>query len=468
MKKDEYSARSLKDIILCLDEPEEIKTISQPSFISKVLNQSQKQAVMKALNTENICLIQGPPGTGKTSVIKEIVGQIIKRDIKMTDSPKILIVSQSHTAVDNILEGLGKAIDNPLEIIRIGAERNISEEIATKYTIAAHREQLVSEIKNNVQQYVEQKNDLMNTITDKNEVKKWEEVKKIQEDWINRLVDQNSLDYQMIRSAVVIAGTCVGFLSNEVIKDMSFDYVIIDEAAKATTPELLVSIIKAKKIILVGDQNQLPAYADAEVSPTLAKLTKNPDYRLFDILYNSLPDTHKQILTTQYRMIENIGNLISKVFYRGIIDTGCNDDEKRHGLSRYVGKSIVWFDTSANNKKSQKRTTGGSYINEEEKRIKDLQTALNKDFNCGLAVDGIIGPATTKAVMDHYLKYFTKGNFVKWTQTQLKRKSYDIGGYGIDSCYGRDTEKAIKKLQKDNNLIIDGCVGIATVKILIR
>ena len=59
----------------------------------------------------------------------------------------------------------------------------------------------------------------MNTITDKNEVKKWEEVKKIQEDWINRLVDQNSLDYQMIRSAVVIAGTCVGFLSNEVIKD---------------------------------------------------------------------------------------------------------------------------------------------------------------------------------------------------------------------------------------------------------
>lgn len=209
----------------------------------------------------------------------------------------------------------------------------------------------------------------MNTITDKNEVKKWEEVKKIQEDWINRLVDQNSLDYQMIRSAVVIAGTCVGFLSNEVIKDMSFDYVIIDEAAKATTPELLVSIIKAKKIILVGDQNQLPAYADAEVSPTLAKLTKNPDYRLFDILYNSLPDTHKQILTTQYRMIENIGNLISKVFYRGIIDTGCNDDEKRHGLSRYVGKSIVWFDTSANKKKSQKRTKGGSYINEEEKRI---------------------------------------------------------------------------------------------------
>ena len=230
-----------------MDEPEEIQTIAQPNFISKVLNQSQQQAVMKALNTENICLIQGPPGTGKTSVIKEIVGQIIKRDIKMTDSPKILIVSQSHTAVDNILEGLGKVIDNPLDIIRIGAEKNISEEIAKKYTIVAHREQLVSGIRNNVQQYIKKKKDLIDNIADKNESKKWEAVKQIQEDWLKRLVDQNSLDYQMIRSAVVIAGTCVGFLSNEVIKDMSFDYVIIDEAAKATTPELLVSIIKAKK-----------------------------------------------------------------------------------------------------------------------------------------------------------------------------------------------------------------------------
>lgn len=369
LKKDEYSARSLKDIILCLDDPEEIKTISQPEFISKVLNQSQKQAVMKALNTENICLIQGPPGTGKTSVIKEIVGQIIKKDIKMTDSPKILIVSQSHTAVDNILEGLGKIIDNQLEIIRIGAEKNISEEIVTKYTIGAHREQLVSEIKENVSQYINDKNNLMNNVTEEKEKDKWRKIHEIQEDWLNRLVDQNSLDYQIIRSAVVIAGTCVGFLSNEVIKDMSFDYVIIDEAAKATTPELLVSIIKAKKIILVGDQNQLPAYADAEISPTLARLTKNPDYRLFDILYNSLPNTHKQVLTTQYRMVENIGNLISKVFYNGIIDTGCNEDEKKHGLSRYIGKSIIWFDTSTNEKKSQKRTKGGSYINEEEKRI---------------------------------------------------------------------------------------------------
>lgn len=151
---------------------------------------------------------------------------------------------------------------------------------------------------------------------------------------------------------------------------------------------------------------------------------------------------------------------------------------------QYEGKYILWQYTSKGKVNGIAGNVDMNYLydesllddNEEEpvteseetKRIKDLQTALNKDFNCGLAVDGIIGPATTKAVMDHYLKYFTKGNFVKWTQEQLKRKNFDIGSYGIDSCYGRDTEKAIKNLQKKCNIIIDGCVGIETVKVLVK
>lgn len=369
LKTDKYSAHGLKDVILCMAVPEEIPTIGQPEFFSNRLNESQKQAVIKALNTESICLIQGPPGTGKTTVIKETVAQIIHRDIKTSKSPKILIVSQSHTAVDNILEGLTNIVKDSTEVVRIGADKNISQAISETYTIGAHQKHLIGEISARVNQHIEHKQKQLQGIADKRELDKWTSIREIQTDWLKRLADQESLDYQLICSATVIAGTCVGFLSNEVIKDMSFDYVIIDEAAKATTPELLVSIIKAKKIIMVGDQNQLPAYADAAVSPIIADLTKDPHYRLFDILYGSLPDTHRQILTTQYRMTSNIGNLISQVFYGGTIDTGCSDSEKLHGLTRFEGKSIVWFDTSANPRKEQRRTKGRSYINEEEKKI---------------------------------------------------------------------------------------------------
>ena len=121
---------------------------------------------------------------------------------------------------------------------------------------------------------------------------------------------------------------------------------------------------------------------------------------------------------------------------------------------------------------SSKKTSNNTNIEiqkeTEADRIKSLQKALNKDFNYDLAVDGIIGQATSSVIMKYYLKYFTKGTFVKWTQTQLKRKGYDIGSYGIDSCYGRDTESAVKKFQKDNGLIVDGYVGIETVKMLVK
>lgn len=116
--------------------------------------------------------------------------------------------------------------------------------------------------------------------------------------------------------------------------------------------------------------------------------------------------------------------------------------------------------TKTNNTSTKKET--------EKDRVKSLQTALNKDFGSELVVDGIIGTLTTNAVMAHYLKYFTRGNFVKWTQTQLKRKGYSVGSCGIDGGYGKDTEATVKKYQKANRLTVDGCVGIEVVKALAK
>lgn len=406
LKNEEYSARNLKDILLTIEEPEEIPTIFKPKFIEQNLNMSQQQAVIKALNSENIGLIQGPPGTGKTKVIKEIIGQVVNKATKTKDRPRILIVSQSHTAVDNILEGLDKIIPDDSEIVRIGADKNVSPKISCRYTIPAHREKLLSDIKKKIEKYDKDMEGLYEDITDKEFVDRWKKIKEIQKDWNDRIEGKDSLDYQLIRSATIIAGTCIGFLSNGFVKDMEFDYVIIDEAAKATTPELLVSIIKAKKIILVGDQNQLPAYADQSISPKIAELTKNPEYRMFDILFDSLPDTHKQVLSTQYRMIRNIGNLISTVFYNGTIETGCNDEDKLHGLSRYEGDSIIWFDTSENIRRKQKKTKGNSFMNEEEKRIilEILEDLKKSGELAGLDIGIITGYSGQKDIIRNSVK----------------------------------------------------------------
>ena len=61
-----------------------------------------------ALHSDSVAIIQGPPGTGKTNVVIEIIRQILKFNSNYPDLPekKILLVSQSHPAVDKMLDDL--------------------------------------------------------------------------------------------------------------------------------------------------------------------------------------------------------------------------------------------------------------------------------------------------------------------------------------------------------------------------
>ena len=354
---------------MTLETPSSIPALDDISFSSPDFNDSQKKAIRKVMYSDSISLIQGPPGTGKTKVIKEIVRQIISCVDKVDEMPKILIVSQSHTAVDNIIEDLINFNGNRLDIIRIGKKDDIAKKVYENCAIESIREGMFVRIQNQSNAYIQEKEALYSGVTDVNEIQRWEKIKEIQKDWINRCSSLESLDYQVIKCATIIAGTCIGFLSNDYVKDLDFDYVIIDEAAKATTPELLVSIIKAKKIVLVGDQNQLPAYADRELSPIIADLTRNEKYRLFDILFEELPDTHRQVLTEQYRMRKNIGNLISQVFYKNTVHSPVPDSQREHGIKMFEGKSIIWIDTKNMHNRGESSKKGGSYCNYAENAI---------------------------------------------------------------------------------------------------
>ncbi|AOX44332.1 superfamily I DNA/RNA helicase [Spiroplasma sp. NBRC 100390] len=77
-------------------------TLEQLHFASTNLNLNQKKALVKALNSQDIFLLQGPPGTGKTEFIAELVYQYAKL------GKKVLISSQNHTAIDNVLTRLYK------------------------------------------------------------------------------------------------------------------------------------------------------------------------------------------------------------------------------------------------------------------------------------------------------------------------------------------------------------------------
>ena len=70
------------------------------------LNESQRKAFLMSVDGSPVSLIKGPPGTGKTHVINAIV-QYITKEL----GEKVIISSQTHIAIDNVLDKLVENYD---------------------------------------------------------------------------------------------------------------------------------------------------------------------------------------------------------------------------------------------------------------------------------------------------------------------------------------------------------------------
>ncbi|EPY2274481.1 GH25 family lysozyme [Clostridium sporogenes] len=98
--------------------------------------------------------------------------------------------------------------------------------------------------------------------------------------------------------------------------------------------------------------------------------------------------------------------------------------------------------------------------------ISSLQQEINRQGFGNVSVDGIAGDNTLDAVPT--CKKEAKGGITRIIQKMLLNIGYPVGSYGADGCFGNGTETAIKALQKDCNLSVDGVVGRETWKALFR
>jgi hypothetical protein len=87
------------------------------------------------------------------------------------------------------------------------------------------------------------------------------------QDWVSVLATRGrSLEELLARSRNLICGTCVGIGRRGIqLEKNAFDLVIIDEAARCTPSELAVGMQSPKRLVLVGDQRQLPPLFDYDL-----------------------------------------------------------------------------------------------------------------------------------------------------------------------------------------------------------
>ena len=412
----------LRRILTGIAKPDNFMKNINIDYYNQNLDTSQRAAVRKAICSSSITLIQGPPGTGKTSVITEIIMQILKEGQTNTNN-KILLVSQANKAVDNVL---GKIKDNVYsKIVRIGEESKIEKNMYDKYSIdkcvpiwiGQVKEKSTNYIKNYLLnkeityndmakylEYIEKKTNNKKTnnkfIIDFEKNHKIEDFEKmidlfrIHSDWLKNINKQNDMEINYIKNCDIVAGTCIGFKSNPIISDSLFEYVIIDEAAKASTPELLVSLMQcSKKIIMVGDQNQLPPQLSTEMEEIFRKDEQKQDKSFFTTLFETLDNNNKQTLTKQYRMNPVIGTMVSKLFYNNDILNGTKEEKENHKLNKYSGKNIVWISTDNLENNYEKINETKSYENFSEVcTIKNELIELDNDEKVKEYTIGIITP----------------------------------------------------------------------------
>lgn len=389
----------------------------------------QLEAVAKTLLAKDLALIQGPPGTGKTTVIAEIIWQTLSRDPKA----KLLITSQTNLAVDNALERIkGKKLVRPIRVGNIDKfedEGKVYSNDRIKSWIQAKTgsKEEIQNSDNAVCQWIENV---------KEKCSKEEKYAKAVSKWKKGLDEKDVLIKSTFSTAYyeyvnVFAATCsecgsrnfsdtyqMTFNQNSERKsEPEFDLVIMDEASKATPPELVLPLTLGKKVVIIGDHKQLPPMIDEKefgealeavgAKKLIEDWTKD-DYKVsqFEKLFKNAPKNFVASLDTQFRMHEQIMNCISE-FYS-------DQEELENGLicgikgemnipdfnvkpSRWHGLSSVPFIEPKHhaiwvNVETPEDKVGTSYENEGE--IKAIQTILR---------------ALTKAEgFEQYQKHFKK------------------------------------------------------------
>lgn len=335
----------------------------------------QLEAVAKAIAAPDIAIIQGPPGTGKTTVIAEIIWQTL------LDNPnaRILITSQTNLAVDNVLERLkGKRMVRPIRIGNIEKFENegkVYSDYRLKNWVTApvgskeehyHQDNAIHAWLNSIRNSICVDEELAAPlkIWHDNLQKNTEKIKEIFSKQYNQHINVfaatcsecGSRHFSELFNMMFNAGA-------DSSQEPVFDLVIMDEASKATPPELVLPLTLGKKMVVIGDHKQLPPMIDSEEfeevlcsigAKQLAEELSTEELKVsqFEKLFSHAPNFAITSLDTQFRMHGQIMKCISQFYAdqkeleHGLI-CGINETQDIPNLydkaSRWHGLSIMPF-----------------------------------------------------------------------------------------------------------------------------
>ena len=159
----------------------------------------------------------------------------------------------------------------------------------------------------------------------------------------------------------VIGSTCAqAERSGEISDVQKYDYVIIDEAARANPLDIMIPMMMGTKVILIGDHKQLPHYIESNyVNRFKSEKSRYSNFdenlltkSLFQIIFENLEKAYKEgrikfkrtiQIDEQHRMNPVIGSFISNEFYDGTIKNGERTVNNINDYEMFNKKNVVWL-----------------------------------------------------------------------------------------------------------------------------
>lgn len=360
----------------------------------------------------------------------EKFNSIIREKSKLEDN--IQLILKDITKEKNYINAFRRRIDQQI------LDENVKNILENENVDFAS---ISSETIENIESYIDRYNE---RYTKKDLLDK---TSKLREEWKESIsYYQQSFEDLYIGISNVICATCSGIASSNHnnFSEMEFDYVIVDEAAKCFSSEILIPIIKGKKIVLVGDHKQLSPIVEKNI---LKEMEDNKDISrdelndylnnsLFGIMFEKANSSIKTTLDIQYRMNSDISAFVSKQYYDNKLKNGPNIINLNHGVPK-LNRGVYWIDTE-DIENSREDVLGTSYYNKEESNvIVNLLNWLEVNLNSKKEI-GIISPY--RAQKNYLIDLLEDKNF----------NNIDLEINTVDAFQGREKEIIIMNCVRNN------------------
>ncbi|MEW2399899.1 AAA domain-containing protein [Streptomyces sp. NPDC046862] len=317
--------------------------------------------------------LQGPPGTGKSTVVARALRNFLGSEY----GARVLVSAQSNDALDQLAAKIIKELKPKIDDRSILVLRELSKAKDRHDLPSALRRHTAEALAQDLIEHIERR------VTDGHEGARPGE-EDLMARWARLARDIAVELTERIKSgADIVLATCsiAGTLTDE-IRDPSdmFDWVIIEEAAKAWPTEITIPLALGVRWTLIGDYLQLGPHRAQEMEAFLDGLAANQDERVrlhyeqrgsyleFLQLFRRFFDGHTpgvaadarhpvDVLDMQFRMHRDISLPFARAFYPAVTEddpdgTFLKTDPQMsqvhpHTRPDYLkGAPLVWLDTS--------------------------------------------------------------------------------------------------------------------------